>query len=116
MKDHEAASHVADTTTVNTATPPDLSGLVHHYQQWSDLHDKKLQLWQAKQDSESAAVTFTTKRDAPESNLKTQKQELPGILRGGPKPPARANSTSSNHQASARLLNATKPRSPPGEA
>src|SRR5207247_9571045 len=84
MKDHEAASHVADTTTVNTATPPDLSGLVHHYQQWSELHDKKLQLWQAKQDSESAAITFTTKRDALESNIQTPKQEDPETIGGGP--------------------------------
>jgi hypothetical protein len=69
MKEHEAASLVADTTTVNTATPPDLGGLIHRYQQWSELHEKKLQLWRAKQDSESAAVAFTTKRDALESPL-----------------------------------------------
>src|SRR4029077_20833184 len=48
MKEHDDASHVADTTTVNTAIPPDRTGLVHRYQQWSELHDKKLQLWQAK--------------------------------------------------------------------
>src|SRR3989475_11510014 len=111
MKEHEAASRVADTTTVNTAPPPDLSGLVHHYQQWSELHDKKLQLWQAKQDSESAAITFTKKREALESNIKTQKQEVPGTLGGGPTHPAGANSTSSTREASARAVNSTK--SPP---
>src|SRR2546428_1103939 len=111
MKEHEAASRIADTTTVNTATPPDLSGLVHHYQQWSELHDKKLQLWQAKQDSESAAVTFTTKRDALESNIKTQKQEGPRTLGRGSTPPTGANSTSSTREASADLVNATKRRS-----
>src|SRR5205807_5348446 len=58
IKEHEAASRVADTTTVNTATQPDLSGLVHRCQQWSELHDKKLQLWRAKQDSELAAITL----------------------------------------------------------
>src|SRR6266481_9980890 len=71
MKEHEDASHVADTTTVNTATPPDPHGLVNHYLQWADLHDKALQLRQAKQDAESAAVAFTAKRDALESNIKT---------------------------------------------
>src|SRR2546425_6043422 len=111
IKEHEAASRVADTTTVNTATQADLSGLVHHYQQWSELHDKKLQLWQAKQDSESAAVTFTTKRDALESNIKTQKQEVPGTLGGEPMPPAGAHSTGSTREASADLVNATKRRS-----
>ncbi len=111
MKDHEAASRIADTTTVNTATPPDLSGLVHHYQQWSELHDKKLQLWQAKQDSESAAITFTTKRDALESNIKTQKQKVPVTLGEGPTPPVDANSIRSTGEASADVVNATKRRS-----
>jgi small-conductance mechanosensitive channel len=108
MKEHEAASHIADTTTVNTATPPDLHGLVHHYQQWSQLHDKKLQLWQAKQDSESAVVTFAKKRDALEPNIKAQKQEVPTTLGGGPTPPARVDSATSTHETSAELVNATK--------
>src|SRR5438128_475379 len=111
MKEHEAASRVADTTTVNTAAEPDLRGLVHRCQQWSELHDKKLQLWQAKQDSESAAITFTTKRDALESNIKTQKQEVPGTLGGEPMPPAGAHSTGSTREASSDLVNATKRRS-----
>ena len=111
MKEHESASLVADTTTVNTATPPDLGGLVHRYQQWSELHDKKLQLWRAMQDSESAAVTFTTKRDAFKSNIQTPKQGLPGTLGGGPTPPAGADPTGSTREASADLINATKRRS-----
>ncbi|PYV98464.1 MAG: hypothetical protein DMG89_11110 [Acidobacteria bacterium] len=81
MKEHEDASRIADTTTVKTSNPPDLSRLVHHYRQWSELDDKKLQLRQAKQDSESAAITFTTRCDALESNVKTQKQEVPGTVR-----------------------------------
>ena len=111
MKEHEAASRVADTTTVNTATPPDLSGLVHHYQQWSQLHDKKLRLSQAKQDSESSAVAFTTKRDALESNIKAKRQEVPGTLGRDRTPPAAADSITSTREASADLVNATKRRS-----
>src|SRR5437016_7811377 len=111
IKEHEAASRVADTTTVNTAAEPDLRGLVHRCQQWSELRDKKLQLWQAKQDSESAAITLTTQRDALESNIKTQNQEVPGTLGGGPTPPTVANSTSATREASADVVNATKRRS-----
>src|SRR5256886_15968013 len=66
MNEHEAASRVVDTTTVNTATPPDQRGLIQRYQQWSELHDKKSQLWQAKEDAESSAVALTAKRDAVE--------------------------------------------------
>lgn len=111
MKEHEAASRIADTTTVNTATPPDLHGLVRHYHQWSQLHDKQLQLWQAKQASESAAATFTTKRDALESNIKTKTQQVAGRLGGGPAPPAGAASATSTHEISAELVTATKRRS-----
>jgi small-conductance mechanosensitive channel len=111
MKEHEAASRVADTTTVNTATPPDLSGLVHHYQQWSELHDKKLQLVQAKQDSESSAVAFTTKRDTLASSIKTKMQEVQGTASGGRTLPAAADFSASPRKASADLVNATKRRS-----
>jgi small-conductance mechanosensitive channel len=112
MKEHEAASRIADTTTVNTATPPDLSGLVHRYQQWAELHDKKLQLWQAKQDSESSASAFTTKRAALESNIQTKAQEDPATLGGQPALATGEDSTSlARGGASADLVNATKRRS-----
>ena len=111
MNEHEAASHVADTTTVNTATPPDQRGLVHRYQQWSELHDKKSQLWQAKQDAESSAVALTAKRDAVESNIKTKTQADPGTPSVGRTLPAAGDSTSSSHEASAELVDATKRRS-----
>src|SRR6266849_6098652 len=111
MKEHEAASRIADSATVNTVTPPDLHGLVHHYLQWSELHDKTLQLFQAKQDAESAAEAFTTKREALESNIKTKTQEVAGTLGGGPMPPAGANSPTSTRETSAELVSATKRRS-----
>jgi len=111
MKEHEAASRVADTTTVNTATPPDLSGLVHQYQQWSQLHDKNLQLWRAKQDAESSAVTFTTKRDALAPKIATKTPEDPGTIGGEGTTPAAADSAGSTRGASTDLVNATKRRS-----
>jgi small-conductance mechanosensitive channel len=112
MKEHEAASRIADTTTVNTATAPDLSGLVHRYQQWAELHDKKLRLRQAKQDSESSVVAFTTRREALESNVKTKAQEGPVTLGGRPVLATGEDSTSlARGGASADLVNATKRRS-----
>jgi small-conductance mechanosensitive channel len=111
MKEHEAASRVADTTTVNTATPPDLSGLVHQYQQWSQLHDKNLQLWRAKQDAESSAVTFTTKRDALAPKIATKTPEDSGTIGGEGTTPAAADSAGSTRGASTDLVNATKRRS-----
>ena len=111
MKEHEAASRIADSTNVNTATPPDAHGLVHHYLQWSQLHNKTLELRQARQDAESAAVAFTTKRDALESSLKTQRQENAGTFGSEPAPSPGASSASSTSGTSAELVSATKRRS-----
>ena len=111
MKDHDAASKIADSTTVNTATLPDVYGLVHHYLQWSQLHDKALELRQARQDAETAAVAFTTKRDALESNIKPQKHGSADTVGSGHTSPSVANSTTSPDDTSAELLRATKRRS-----
>src|SRR5256885_6379781 len=111
MKEHDDASHVADTTTVNTTTPPHRNGLVHLYQQWSELHGKKLQLWQARQDAESAAVEFTIRRDALQSNIKTHTQPDAGTPSGGLTQPVSDDSTGSSHEASSDLVSATKRRS-----
>jgi hypothetical protein len=111
MKEHEAASKIADSTTINTAILPDVHGLVQHYLQWSQLHDKTLELRQARQDAESAAVAFTTKRDALESNIKTQKQGSADTVGSGHTPPSVANSTTSPGDTSAELVRATKRRS-----
>ena len=111
MKEHDDASHVADTTTVNTAIPPDRAGLVHRYQQWSELHDKKLQLWQAKQDAESAAVEFTKRRNAIQSTIKTNTQPDRGVAGGGRTQPVTEDFTGSHYEASSDLVRATKRRS-----
>lgn len=78
MREHDAASQIADHMTVNAAALPEVNGLVHQYAQWSALRDKGLQLRQARQDAESAAVAFTTLRDALASKIKTQKQDDAG--------------------------------------
>ena len=111
MKEHDDASHVADTTTVNTSTPPDRSGLVQRYRQWSELYDKKLQLRQAKQDAELAAVAFTKARDALQSNIKPNTQQDPGAAGARRIQPASEGFSGSPHEASADLVSATKRRS-----
>ena len=109
MKEHDDASRVADTTTVNTTVPPDRTGLIHRYQQWSELHDKKLQILQAKQDAESAAVEFTKRRDALQSNIKANSRPDQGTPSGGRTQPA--IDTGTPHEASSDLVSDTKRRS-----
>jgi len=119
IKDHEAASKVADTTTVNTSAPPDSHGMVRHYQRWSELHDKTKQLRQAKQDAEAAAAAFTTKRAELQSKIKTKTQEGGDKVQSGTSPrsgpasgsPSGENPSNAPPEASADLVNATKRRS-----
>jgi small-conductance mechanosensitive channel len=127
VKEHEAASSVADTTKVNSATSPDSHGLVRHYQRWSELHDKTKQLEQARQAAESAAAAFTTKRAALQASIKTKTETVPDKPQSGSTPPANEKSIGPASQSSAGtsagtatgnsgggstdLVNATKRRS-----
>jgi small-conductance mechanosensitive channel len=111
MREHDAASRIADSTTVNATTPPEVEGLVHLYVQWSALRDKALQLRDAKQDAVSAAFAFTTQRDALASIIKTQKQDSAGTLGKGPTPPPGASSAASGRGNSAELVSAARRRS-----
>jgi small-conductance mechanosensitive channel len=119
VKEHEAASKVADTTSVNTSTPPDSHGMVRHYLRWSELHDKTKQLRQAKQDAEAAAAAFTTKRAALQSTIKTKTQEGADKVQSGSTtssglptaPPSDQKSIGTSPENSADVVNATKRRS-----
>jgi small-conductance mechanosensitive channel len=119
IKEHEEASKVADTTSVNTSTPPDLHGMIHHYGRWSELHNKKKKMLQAKQDAESAAAAFTAKRAALQSSINTKSQTVPekpqsasaGASASGPTPPADEKPASPPSESSADVVNATRHRS-----
>jgi small-conductance mechanosensitive channel len=107
MKEHDAASRVADSTTVNTATPPERPGLIHHYLLWSQMRDKALQLQQAREDAESTRADFSTKRETLQLSSKDQTQE-PSVVVGGSS--ASANSQTTN-ETSTELVRATRRRS-----
>jgi len=115
IKEHEAASSVADTTKVNTSTPPDSHGLVRHYLRWSELHAKTKLLRQAKQEAESAAAAFTTKRAGLQSSINTKTQTVPDKVQsgstGGSGSPSDEKSANPPSESSADVVNATKRRS-----
>jgi small-conductance mechanosensitive channel len=105
-KEHDAASKVADTTSVNTSTPPDLHGMIHHYVRWSELHTKKKKMLQAKQDAETAAAAFTAKRAALQSSINTKTQTVPEKPQSASAGASGSGSTPATDQ---------KPASPPNE-
>ena len=78
-KEHEAVVHGSGSTIPNAATPPNEFGLLRLFQQWSGLHQKQLQLWRAKQDTETAVSLLTVQHNALESRLDAAKLESPQL-------------------------------------
>jgi len=111
MREHDAASRIADTTTIKATSPAEVNGLVHQYLQWSALHDKALQLRQAKQEAQVAEAAFTKQRNALASNITAQKQDSAGALGSGPTPASGPSPTASGRGNSAELLSAARHRS-----
>jgi hypothetical protein len=116
IKEHEAASKVADTTSVNTSTPPDLHGMIHHYVRWSELRNKTKQLRQAEQEAQSATTVFATKRSALQSNINTKTQAAPEKPHSGPPvsgsaAPPDEKPANPPAESSADVVNATRRRS-----
>jgi small-conductance mechanosensitive channel len=69
MAEHEASSKATDASRI-TVTPDVIErGLVHLLEQWSALHQKQLQLWNAKQLAESMGAYFAAKHNALEAQL-----------------------------------------------
>jgi small-conductance mechanosensitive channel len=113
-QEHEAASQISDNTHVTVTAPNEQRGLIHRFQQWSELHSKQMQLWRAKSEAESAAAVFSAKHDALASKISAQKRGLPE----DPAPTAKAASPASGKDAaefsaekSSAMLQLTKSRS-----
>src|SRR6266481_2577128 len=79
VQEHEAAAHGNASAIPNTPPPPEERGLINRFQRWSALHQKQLQLWRAKQDSEAAASALTAQHNALESRVDAAKQESPEL-------------------------------------
>jgi small-conductance mechanosensitive channel len=104
VEEHEAASHSSDTTHINASEEPEARGLIHRFQRWSELHQKQLQLWQARHDAEFAVAQFSAKHAALETKASAQKQQ--------PSQPAPApqQNAADNREASAALATTTRHR------
>ena len=74
-QEHEAASQISDNTHVTVTAPNERHGLIHHFQQWSELHWKQMQLWRAKGDAESAGSDVLGEaRCLGQQNQRTEKR------------------------------------------
>jgi len=114
-QEHEAASQISDNTHVMVTAPNEQHGLIHHFQQWSVLHWKQMQVWRAKGDAEAAAAMFSAKHDALASKISAQKKGLPEdpapTATAGHSPPAGKDATEFSAEKSAAILQLTRSRS-----
>ena len=115
-QEHEAASQISDNTHVIVTAPNQGRGLVHHFQQWSLLHWKQMQLWRAKGEAEATAAMFSAKHNALASEIRARKKDLPEASEpsaaGVQSPPASVkNDNDFSPEKSAAMLQLTKSRS-----
>ena len=114
VEEHEAASHVSDSTKLTVTATVEQRGLIHWFQQWSAFHYKQLELWSAKEQAEALAASFSAKHGTLEAAIAAEKDQSVG-----PEAQAAVSSTPSGaarisgrrSEDATALLNATKRRS-----
>ena len=105
VEEHEAASHSSDATKVTVTAPVESRGLIHLFQQWSELHRKQLQLWRAKQDAETSAAAFSAKHAALETQVSAVVAQP-----SSPAAPAKNAKASPSREESAAMAKTTRLR------
>ncbi|HEV2194576.1 MAG TPA: mechanosensitive ion channel domain-containing protein [Candidatus Acidoferrum sp.] len=114
-QEHDRSSNVVDGLLKNglkATAVAEQSGLMHRFSEWWALHQKQLILWQAKQQAESAAATFTANHNALEAESGTKQGSATGTTApassGGTN--ANTNAPANSSQQSSDLVNAAKQR------
>jgi len=116
VQEHEAASQASDSTKIAVSATIEPRGLIQHFQQWSTLHQKQLQLWRAKQEAISAATALAARHDSLGQQIgeKNGESTAPPVA---PLVPGRAASTArpggngaTTREESAAMLDTTKHR------
>src|SRR5271157_835703 len=77
--EHEETSHRSDSAIPTGAPPVEQGGVVHHAQQWFALHEKQMQLWQAKGQAEASAGLLAAQHNALDAKLDAQKESVPEL-------------------------------------
>lgn len=115
-QEHDRSSNVVDGLLKNglkATAVAEQPGLMHRFSEWWALHQKQLLLWEAKQQAESAAATFTANHNALEAKSATKQGSTSGTTApagtGGTTTDANAPANS-GQQSSTDLVNAAKQR------
>ena len=112
-KEHEELGHANATAIPIGNIPPEELGLIHRAQQWSALHQKQLELWQAKNDALAAAGKLSAQHDTLESASDAAKAQSPELvhhskLSQSAQPASRVSAADKSREDSASLLQRTQ--------
>jgi small-conductance mechanosensitive channel len=78
-KEHEETTHGTPNAIPTGPEPVDQLGVIHRVVQWRQLHQKQLQLWQAKTDTETAMAALEAKHNALDAEVDAEKAAAPEL-------------------------------------
>jgi small-conductance mechanosensitive channel len=80
-KAHEETTHGTASAIPTGPVPADQVGVIHRILQWRQLHQKQMQLWQAKLDTDAAVAELTEKHNALDAQVEAEKSGMPELAR-----------------------------------
>jgi small-conductance mechanosensitive channel len=78
-KQHEETAHGTPNAIPAGPEPVDHPGVVYRIAQWRQLHQKQLQLWSAKTDTDTAIATLTARHNALDAEVDAEKAAAPEL-------------------------------------
>jgi small-conductance mechanosensitive channel len=78
-KEHEETTHGTSNAIPSGPEPVDQVGLLHRVQQWRLLHQKQMELWQAKTETETAMAALEEKHNALDAEVDAEKANVPEL-------------------------------------
>jgi small-conductance mechanosensitive channel len=73
---HEAAGHNTQAAIPTAPGPAEQPGLIHWAMKWRSLHQKQMQLWRAKAETESGIAWLTAKHNTLDAQIEAQKANI----------------------------------------
>ncbi len=77
--EHQQAAHGTTSAVPSGPEVPDQVGLIHRAIQWRGLHEKQLQLWQAKSAAEASLAELVAKHNALDAQIDAEKLAVPQL-------------------------------------